>query len=113
MRQRRHRQQTETDTAQQHDRQTQEHGRDRALDERTGQVHSGQLQPPIPVGASLLAKRPAYPTSSVTDLPLSRASSLPQVLWPCKVIPPPHRDRHWFCRSADPDGRSTDRSPAW
>ncbi|AZZ76568.1 hypothetical protein CCX46_15875 [Pseudomonas sp. RU47] len=31
-----------------------------------------------PVGASLLAKRPAHSTSVVSDTPLSRASSLPQ-----------------------------------
>ena len=37
--QRRHRQQAEADTAQQHDRQAQQHGRDRTLDERTGKVH--------------------------------------------------------------------------
>ncbi|NTZ98292.1 hypothetical protein FCH79_23860 [Pseudomonas koreensis] len=65
------------------------------------------------MGASLLAKRPAHPTSSVTDLPLSRASSLPQVIWCCKFIQPPHHGRHWSCQSADRGDRSTGRSPAW
>ncbi|QBZ89140.1 hypothetical protein EPZ47_10560 [Pseudomonas viciae] len=34
--------------------------------------------PPIPVGASLLAKASAHSTSPLADPPLSRASSLPQ-----------------------------------
>ncbi|WP_064118274.1 DUF4381 domain-containing protein [Pseudomonas fluorescens] len=41
-------------------------------------THKSLLWNANPVGASLLAKRPAQPASPVTDTPLSRASSLPQ-----------------------------------
>ncbi|TPG91406.1 hypothetical protein EAH72_26660 [Pseudomonas caspiana] len=40
--------------------------------------YSGQT--PNPVGASLLAMASLHPTWMVTDLPLSRAGSLPQVI---------------------------------
>ncbi|MFZ3283765.1 DUF4381 domain-containing protein [Pseudomonas sp.] len=41
-------------------------------------THKPFLWNATPVGASLLAKRPAHSTSVVSDIPLSRASSLPQ-----------------------------------
>ncbi|MNF94453.1 hypothetical protein D3C84_771640 [compost metagenome] len=43
-------------------------------------ARSGKCVGPHPVGASLLAKRPAHPTSMLTVKPPSRAGSLPQVL---------------------------------
>ncbi|MNS52197.1 hypothetical protein D3C72_849070 [compost metagenome] len=57
--QRRHRQQAEADPAQQHDRQAQQHGRHRATDERTGQVHASACFTSV-AGRQRRARRSKY-----------------------------------------------------
>ena len=112
LRQGRHWQQAEADTAQQHDRQAQEHGGNRALDERTGEVHRPQSPASrrTPVGVSLLAIAVCLLTL-ILDVPtLSRAGSLLQVL--CSVIPPLFGVGIGFAKRR-PDGRNTGRSPVW